>query len=452
MAAIFYCDKACRRHRRRHRRRQRTAALFYCFCCWIHCSSDAFLFQIRPPTVGHLNRKSEFSSSKKEEEEIFDVRYFGQDTNNQRKRSHHETSLFGYRRDTSQSTRELVQFLVDEECEGIGLVPTDEENLLRDQADGDDDDDGGVEIGFSSETGIRGLFAKGDYEAGDYLSAIPFPTTLLIDDAEVGENTTDAERGLLFLQRYQDPTSMTTTGSDWSAYLGCLPTRDNSFDPTPDFFTSDQLESTEFPDLINAALQRREDVQRVADQYGVDTNDLQFATWIVKSRCFTIVRLKQIDPLNDPGKKIIHFRSVMIPLLDMINHSSNDANAELEVVETNIDDESFYALQATRPIKANEEITISYGSGQDTSIDLFLNYGFVPTSNPVDVDYLRSEQEKSGDSFTGSSRWSTTLEEDVEELQSMQEKLASTSKDDPTRRRILEFRIKMKRALLAIDS
>ena len=398
---------------------------------------------------GALNRKSEFSRQK-EEEEIFNIRNFGQHTNNQRKRSYcDETSLFGYRRDTSQSTRELVQFLVDEECEGIGLVPTNEESM-DDDGGGDDDDDGGVEIGYSSETGIRGLFARGDYETGDFLCAIPFPTTLLIDDAEVGGDTTDADRGLLFMQMFQDSTSTKTTGSDWSAYLGCLPTRDNSFDPTPDFFTSDQIKSLEFPDLINGASQRRQDIQRVADQHGVDMDELQFATWIVKSRCFTIVRLKEIDPLNDPGKKVIHIRSVMIPLLDMINHSSDNPNAELEVVETKIDDESFYALQATRPIKANEEITISYGSGQDSSIDLFLNYGFIPASNPYDVDYLRSEQEKGGDSFKGSSQWST-LEEDVEELKSIQGKLTSTSKDDQTHRRILEFRIQMKRALLEID-
>ena len=355
------------------------------------------------------------------------------------------TNLFGYRRDTSQTTQSLVHFLVDEECEGIGLVP-DEEDAAHQE---DEEEDGGVEIGFSSETGIRGLFARGDYDAGEFLCAIPFPTTLVIEDSELGGNTTDAERGLFFLQNYLQKRNESDT---LSSYLGCLPTRDNSFDPTPDFFSSKELAPLEFPRLINAALQRQEDIQKVADRHNTDKDELQFATWLTKSRCFTILRLKQVDPINDPGKKTIQIRSVMIPLLDMINHSSDQPNAELEVIETKIEDESFYALQATRPIKANEEITISYGSGQDSSLDLFMNYGFVPYSNPFDIDFLRSEiqQESGSDCFTRPDKWSTTLKEDEEQLASMERAAISKSNSEDIRRRILEFRIQMKRALLEI--
>ena len=198
--------------------------------------------------------------------------------------------------------------------------------------------------------------------------------------------------------------------------------------------------------------ERQEDIQKVADRHNTDKDELQFATWLTKSRCFTILRLKQVDPINDPGKKTIQIRSVMIPLLDMINHSSDQPNAELEVIETKIEDESFYALQATRPIKANEEITISYGSGQDSSLDLFMNYGFVPYSNPFDIDFLRSEiqQESGSDCFTRPDQWSTTLKEDEEQLASMERAAISKSNSEDIRRRILEFRIQMKRALLEI--
>mmetsp|Transcript_28348 Transcript_28348/g.68960 ORF Transcript_28348/g.68960 Transcript_28348/m.68960 type:complete len:167 (-) Transcript_28348:162-662(-) len=55
------------------------------------------------------------------------------------------------------------------------------------------------------------------------------------------------------------------------------------------------------------------------------------------------------------------------------------ANAELQVVETKEYNESFYALVATQPIQKNEQICITYGTGEESSVDTFIKYGFLPT-------------------------------------------------------------------------
>jgi hypothetical protein len=342
----------------------------------------------------------------------------------------------GYRRDTFPSTMEFIDFLLDEECEGIAKK-TDDESV-----------EGGVEIGYSltTPTGMRGLYARDNFQAGEFLCAIPFLTTLVVQDDQVGENSTtnDAERGLLFLQNYID-----VMPEKWKPYLQCLPQPDDHgmgglFDPTPDFFSTEDMDALELPLVIDAARKRKEEIQTlVAEQQQkgvvVDRNALQFATWLVKSRSFSVIRLKP-DPL-DASKKTIYTRSVMIPLLDMINHASNNnPNAELQVIETKADEESFYALQATRPIAAKEEITISYGTGQESSVELFLNYGFVPDQNSHDVAFLRSESEKDNNTngLTHSDKWTTTLEED--------EDLKKAAPVGSTFRRILDFRIQMKRA------
>jgi hypothetical protein len=68
--------------------------------------------------------------------------------------------------------------------------------------------------------------------------------------------------------------------------------------------------------------------------------------------------------------------------VDFLNHggtgASSTTNAALEVVETKSYDESFYALVATEPIRKGQEIRICYGTGKETSLEIFVKYGFLP--------------------------------------------------------------------------
>ena len=319
-----------------------------------------------------------------------------------------------YLPDTSPTTQRLIDFLLEEECEGIGNA----------------EEPGGIEIGFSQKTGIRGIFAKQDFQAGEFLCAIPFPTTLVVN-ADEPESFTNTDRGLAFLNDYLD-LHQKSSDSKWGPYLDCLPTNDANgglFDPTPDFFTPEEIRLLEFPRLVHAAEKRKEEIERASEVSLVSAEDLQFATWLVKSRSFSIIKVRQDETTAT--------KSVMIPFLDMINHSSDNPNAELQVVESKSgDDESFYALQATRAIAANKEITIAYGTGKDSSVDLFLNYGFVPNMNKDDAEFLLNSKEDD-DCFTRADQWSTTIKEDEQQ---------SVTAEGPLRS-ILEFRLRMKRGL-----
>jgi hypothetical protein len=355
-----------------------------------------------------------------------------------------------YTPDTSPTTQRLIAFLLEKECEGIGNAAADDE---------DEEEGGGIEIGFSQKTGIRGIFAKQDFQPGEFLCAIPFPTALVVN-AEESESFTDVDRGLAFLNDYylddcpHDQKASSDISRSWAPYLDCLPTRYDAnanggggegglrlFDPTPDFFTPEEIRLLEFPRLVHAAEKRKEEIQRVSQSLpsSISREDLQFAVWLVKSRSFSILKVRQAQ---DDEKKIVT-KSVMIPFLDMINHScDNNPNAELQVIESSKaaaddDDESFYALQATRHIASNKEITIAYGTGKDSSVDLFLNYGFVPNVNKYDAEFLQNSKEDD-DCFTTAEQWSTTIKEDEKQL--------ATAAEGPLRN-ILEFRLRMKRGL-----
>jgi hypothetical protein len=320
-----------------------------------------------------------------------------------------------YKPDTSAAVKELVNLLVtDRECEGI------------------EPDDGGVEIGFGGD-GMRGVFAKESLGEGEFVVAVPFPSTVVVS-MEEDDSITDAGRGLSFLKEYLlDHYSSTDKQEDgeWPhPYLNCLPRNDYCFDPTPDFWTEDEIRALQFPRIVKEALERKEQIQILAEKEGVDVDHLQFATWLVKSRCFTILKVKP----DDGDNKTIQTKSVLIPFFDMLNHNSDQPNAELQVIETKVEDESFYAVQATRPIPAGKEITISYGTTCDSSVELLMNYGLVQKSNQFDAEMLRQGGD---DCFNQIDEWSTTLEEDEKELEGAV----------GNRRTILAFRIRLKRAI-----
>ena len=118
--------------------------------------------------------------------------------------------------------------------------------------------------------------------------------------------------------------------------------------------------------------------------------------------------------------------------IDMANHNSDQPNAKLTLVDPEKDD-AWFALEATRPIKSGKEIVIAYGSGVESSVELFLNYGFIPKTNSIDALML----EKGGDgAITSLDGWTTSLEEDKSML--------GMAEGDPTLSKILSFRIRLK--------
>ena len=254
---------------------------------------------------------------------------------------------------------------VDEQVERARYTPDDtaQELVAFLESKGAKGISDGVEIGVSN-SGRRGVFSTRSFQPGERICSVPFLATIVIDQ-DYSDSTSDAQLGALFLANFLE----NSEGSRlWKPYLDALPTRDRCFDPTPDFFSEKEILSLELPCVIQRAMEKKQQIIALSLLEGMELESLKFATWLVTSRKFTISR-----KVNN----MVRRRIVLIPFLDMLNHSSGDDNVELKVSEK----ESLYALQCTRPIPADAEITITYGTGRETPADLFVCYGFLPESS-----------------------------------------------------------------------
>jgi hypothetical protein len=328
--------------------------------------------------------------------------------------------------DTTETTQKLLQFLTAQNSKG-----------LKD-----------VEIGYAPN-GVRGLFCTKNFKKGKMMCQIPSDVALALSDpSKNGEDApTLSHGGSNFLSMYWKNEEAKKL---WAPYLDTLPAQGSAqFDPTPDFFETEELELLEFPRLIRQATDRKEQIATVAAEKGIDVEELRFATWLTASRAFRIsISAESTDndeneegeeepKLDDRGQIITKAGEekdirVMVPFIDMANHSSDQPNAKLTLIDPEKDD-AWFALEATRPIAAGKEIVIAYGNGIESSVELLLNYGFVPQSNKIDGFMLK----KGGDEcITSLAGWTTTLDEDKAML--------SMSEDDNTLQKILSFRIRLK--------
>mmetsp|Transcript_43842 Transcript_43842/g.91229 ORF Transcript_43842/g.91229 Transcript_43842/m.91229 type:complete len:387 (-) Transcript_43842:200-1360(-) len=301
-----------------------------------------------------------------------------------------------------------------------------------------------VEIGFDKETGRRGLFCTSKIKKNQKFCRIPSDSVLAL--ADPGKNGADAptaaHRGANLLEMYMKNDQAKQL---WSPYFDTLPTKDSDeFDRTPDFFADDDLELLEFPRVISRAKQRKKEIAEVAADRGLTEDELQYATWLTTSRQFRLYiptpkdENDEIMPDEDEKCQIISKGGekkplyVLVPFIDIANHSSDQPNCKLTLIDPEKDD-AWFALEATRPIAAGKELLIAYGNGLESSVELFVNYGFVPLQNKIDPLML---QKGGDDTISDPSGWTTTLEEDKTVIE--------MAKDDPILQKILQFRIRMK--------
>lgn len=370
--------------------------------------------------------------------------------------------------DTSPSSRRLTRWLFDVVgCEGRGST----------------------ELGYKSVLGeegkrSRGVFATEDHEEGEYLFAIPTNAVIVIEE----EETNDARRGLI-LHEILANRATREEEKGRGAYFDALPTPEYFFfSPTPNFWSDGAIEALEVPRAVRGAKDRRSRIKSLAEREGVGREELRFATWLVESRSFNVLRdaedlewreeweKEEEEELNDRNEfdrgdrrdedddedltddeDIYRYddvdfpqtKCVMVPYLDMVNHSSDDPNAGIWVLSSSSPSDDaggeeavdYFAVVATRRISAGDEVTMSYGTGSDSSIDLLLHYGFVPDANLNDVEmYECSEEHGENDLFYEEADFSTTLEEDLE-------RLGNDLSLGEEERVALHFRVRMKSAL-----
>lgn len=359
--------------------------------------------------------------------------------------------------DESPTTQRLIHFLAAQDAKGVGKS--------------------NIDIGFHTKTGIRGLFANKNFKSGKIICQIPSDCALALSDPNLnGDDVpTLTHNGINFLSMYWDNEQARTL---WSPYLDTLPFSVDSdqFEPTPDFFSNDEIQLLEFPRLVKQVQDRKVEIETLAKEHGIDVDKLRLATWLISSRSFPISmsttntekggeddnavaaageeddEAAASPPKYDDRGQVISSTEqktirVMVPFIDIANHSSDQPNAKLTLIDPE-KDEAWFALEATRPIAEGKEIVIAYGNGVESSVELLLNYGFVPSHNRIDQFMLK----KGGDdTISNIDDWTTTLEEDKTMLSMMMDKEDSDDDDDDssTLKKILQFRIQLKESYVA---
>jgi len=170
----------------------------------------------------------------------------------------------------------------------------------------------GVEIGIS-DSGIRGVFAMRAFQSGDCVCAIPFSATIVLDERSVEKTVSDAQLGAIFMN---DILEDSIASRIWKPYFDSLSTKHRYFDPTPDLFSDEEIQSLKLPSVVKNVMKRKQQIIATALLEDMDLESLTFATWLVTKRKFTISKTTQR-------------KTVLIPFLDMLNHSSRHVNAEV---------------------------------------------------------------------------------------------------------------------------
>lgn len=215
----------------------------------------------------------------------------------------------------------------------------------------------------------------------------------------------------------------------YAPYVTSLPPKpidNHSYDTeeglTPDFWSDSIIDEIGIPTYTQRILDRKRILQTIAQNNNVDERDLQWATFMIRSRRFTTWNMVPDPMYIEEGrggplfgvfnqKKIEQIQGYLVPLIDMANHNPNP-NAEMKISVNKwtrkFDETSSFALHATRPIQKGEEITISYGDGTSTCLELLDKYGFFVEGDEDGADERGLVDLKVG--------WGTSVEEDEVEL------------------------------------
>ncbi|CAK9027390.1 unnamed protein product [Durusdinium trenchii] len=288
-------------------------------------------------------------------------------------------------------------------------------------------------VKIADVNGMRGLVATQDIAENESIVEVPLGASIDISDPT---NEKDPSLNALALLRLlEDP--------DLAPYVELLPGRDSpDILRMPDFYSEEELQMLQCPEVIQKTLRRRELCARRAQESSLQEGSVKWALCTVAQRAFSLV--SPIDGLL----------RLMLPGIDLFNH---DAHAlHTMKVRWNLDGyvDAVFKVIAGSPIKKGEEVRICYGGspfrpdgcGGDcvgdlalTNAQYLMRYGFVDGcmgTTMVDGKWLvKDESESIRESLA-----KTTVQEDDELLSSSLPLSAQTA---------LEFRRHLKVALKA---
>ena len=212
----------------------------------------------------------------------------------------------------------------------------------------------------------------------------------------------------------------------WDPYICNFPQEPESGDEsglTPDFWSEELIQDLEIPSFVEGVMQRKQIVDVVAEKNDVDEDELRWATWMIRSRRFTTWDMVD-DPLAENEslmgklipKKVEQIKGFLLPLIDMVNHA-HEPNAEMKITvdkwTKKFDETSSFALRALKSIKKDEELTICYGDGDWTCLQMMDKYGFFLDGSTADQEFDWKNKLKSD--------FSTSLKDDENERKQLRE-------------------------------
>ena len=167
----------------------------------------------------------------------------------------------------------------------------------------------------------------------------------------------------------------------FAPYVATLPAP-SEITATPDHWDATDVESTEWPPLVEEVARRRARVAAVAAETGTPEELVRYGAFLASSRAHEL-RLDDVGgdagavhPSAEGAAKPTKALRVLVPFLDTANWGASP-NVRLEVLDAARDDATF-ALIALKPIAEDDALVASYGAR--ATPDLLLDFGFVPNA------------------------------------------------------------------------
>ena len=173
-------------------------------------------------------------------------------------------------------------------------------------------------------------------------------------------------------------------GAAFGQYLATLPQREAQFSPTPDFWDDAALDALAFAPAIAARARAR---ARRGARRGARGRRRRAALRDVARGVAELPAAHAGAGRRRRRRRAAasaQDRARPLPALDAINHAP-EPNARMVVRDAEKDDATF-AIVAEQKIAKGAQITLAYRDGAASSVDLLLDYGFVPNKPPAGAD------------------------------------------------------------------
>ena len=198
----------------------------------------------------------------------------------------------------------------------------------------------------------RGLYATKNFskkQGGQILCKIPSDCALALADPAQQSTLSVAQEAANLHQMYLHDE---TKRQQFAFYLDTLPPPPVPVQQqTPDFYEPSDLALLEFPRLLQKTQEKLVDILSTAKSTGISVADLQYATWLVTSRSIPLAMSSDDEVMaefDDRGQVLQKadrtWIRILVPLLDLVNHSSAAPNAKLTILDPQKDNVRLWIL------------------------------------------------------------------------------------------------------------